>query len=401
MKPENGDNVDEPRSTAFCINDVVTDDVLRTILSKLPAQSDKDACSLVCKRWLRVQSMERQRLCARAGIHMLERIALRFTHLVNLDFTQSTSRSFFPGVGDKDLLIVASNFPLLEKINLCLCKGVTDSGLEALGSGTSTLRSVDLTDCVRITDKGIEALAQGCSQLQVLRLSGCKLVTDKALESLGKFSKQLAELNIQRCIKVTDTGTSFLFQGCKSLNTLDLSMCTKIASLGLQRFSGLALALRNVNFCGCSKIENEAIKVLSGCASLEQVRLNGCRMVTDEGIIELLNCCGPMLKVLDLGWLNLSDQPIRLIFSLCPGLVILNLESCSRVTDHGFTATNINNLVLRELYMSKCPGITIAGVMKIVNSCTQLQSLDLRFCDQLDPNDVRSLLLPQGCHLLL
>ena len=109
---------------AFCINDILTDDDLLSILSKLPTQQDKNAFGLVCKRWMNIQNGERRRLCVRAGPMMLERLALRFTHLIDLDLTQSASRSFFPGVSDADLLTVSKNFRLLERINLRECKGL-------------------------------------------------------------------------------------------------------------------------------------------------------------------------------------------------------------------------------------------------------------------------------------
>ena len=117
--PGNGDLV-----LLFCINDILTDDDLLSILSKLPTQQDKNAFGLVCKRWMNLQNAERRRLCVRAGPLMLERLALRFTRLTDLDFTQSASRSFFPGVSDVDLLTVSKNFRLLERINLRECKGL-------------------------------------------------------------------------------------------------------------------------------------------------------------------------------------------------------------------------------------------------------------------------------------
>ncbi|MCO5610776.1 hypothetical protein L7F22_065017 [Adiantum nelumboides] len=446
-------------SSSLCINDVLTDDGLRAILSKLPSQSDKNVYGLVCKRWLQLQSTERQRLSARAGPHMLERIALRFTHLLHLDFTQSVSRSFFPGVGDSDLRIVATSFPLLEGINLCQCKGeipperpedhsidlvpvssppnrlpyriiaaqlkeiksqsyqichdmqyhamddmegVTDVGLEALGAGTSTLRWIDLTDCGRVTDKGVEALVRGCSQMQALRLSGCKLVTDRGVEALGKWCKELAELSLHRCNKITDGGLLFLSQGCKCLRMLDVSLCTKIASLGVQSIARSCSELRSMNLCSCLKVGNGALQSLAECCtSLEQLKVNGCRMISDEGIIELVKCCGSTLKELDFGWLNVADEAVGLIFLFCPTIEVLNLESCSRITDSCFAALNNDGVDLRVLNLSFCPGITNASVVKIVNVCTQLQTLDLRFCGLVDPIVVRSLSFPEGCQLSL
>lgn len=105
-----------------CINDALTDDELRSILDKIEREKDKEIFGLVCKRWLRVQSNERKRLSARAGPHMLRKMASRFSRLLELDLSQSTSRSFYPGVSDSDLTVVADGFQYLKVLNLQYCK---------------------------------------------------------------------------------------------------------------------------------------------------------------------------------------------------------------------------------------------------------------------------------------
>jgi F-box/leucine-rich repeat protein 2/20 len=57
---------------------------LRQILSE--NDKDKEIFGLVSKRWLRLQSTERKKLAARAGPHMLQKMAARFSRLIELDF---------------------------------------------------------------------------------------------------------------------------------------------------------------------------------------------------------------------------------------------------------------------------------------------------------------------------
>lgn len=109
--------------SVHCINDSLGDDELRAVLSRLGDDKDKEVFGLVCKRWLRIQSTERKKLCARAGPHMLRRIASRFTRLHELDLSQSVSRSFYPGVTDSDLSVIATAFSCLRILNLQNCKG--------------------------------------------------------------------------------------------------------------------------------------------------------------------------------------------------------------------------------------------------------------------------------------
>ncbi|KAJ0635377.1 putative leucine-rich repeat domain superfamily [Helianthus annuus] len=106
------------------INERLRDDELRAVLSKLETDKDKEVFGLVCKKWLYLQSTERKKLCARAGPHMLKKMAARFTRLKDLDLSQSASRSFYPGVTDSDLSVIASGFTGLCVLKLRDCKVV-------------------------------------------------------------------------------------------------------------------------------------------------------------------------------------------------------------------------------------------------------------------------------------
>ncbi|KAG6489102.1 hypothetical protein ZIOFF_050360 [Zingiber officinale] len=105
-----------------CINDALTDDELRAVLSRLEKEEERDLFGLVCKRWLRLQSSERRRLRARAGPAMLRQMADRFQGIVELDLSQSASRSFYPGVTDSDLAVIAAGFRALRVLDLQNCK---------------------------------------------------------------------------------------------------------------------------------------------------------------------------------------------------------------------------------------------------------------------------------------
>lgn len=108
---------------SVCINEILTEDELRAILWRLGSEKDKEAFGLVCKKWLYLQSTERKRLAARAGPLMLRRMAARFSKVEELDLSQSPSRSFYPGVTDSDLCVIAAGFRCLRVLYLRDCKG--------------------------------------------------------------------------------------------------------------------------------------------------------------------------------------------------------------------------------------------------------------------------------------
>ena len=106
---------------------MLTDDELRAVLARLGPESERDGFGLVCRRWLRIQSSERRRLRARAGPSMLRRLAARFPGALELDLSQSPSRSFYPGVIDDDLDVIAGGFRNLRVLALQNCKGETST----------------------------------------------------------------------------------------------------------------------------------------------------------------------------------------------------------------------------------------------------------------------------------
>lgn len=119
----NGGDRPKEEGASICINDALTDDELRAVFARLKKEDERDLFGLVCKRWLRVQSSERRRLRARAGPAMLRRMTDRFPGLLELDLSQSASRSFYPGVTDSDLAVIAAGFRNLRVLDLQNCKG--------------------------------------------------------------------------------------------------------------------------------------------------------------------------------------------------------------------------------------------------------------------------------------
>ncbi|RRT36972.1 hypothetical protein B296_00043518 [Ensete ventricosum] len=142
MAPAKLEGCDRPKEEGarVCINDALTDDELRAVLGQLETEEERDLFGLVCKRWLRLQSTERRRLRARAGPVMLRRMADRFPGLVELDLSQSASRSFYPGVTDSDLAVIAAGLRNLRVLDLHNCKGEIFSVVYSLKIGCSAFR---------------------------------------------------------------------------------------------------------------------------------------------------------------------------------------------------------------------------------------------------------------------
>ncbi|OAY79870.1 F-box/LRR-repeat protein 2 [Ananas comosus] len=363
----------------------LTDDALRAVLARMERGDEKDAFGLVCKRWLRIQSTERRRLRARAGPAMLRRLAARFSGLAELDLSQSASRSFYPGVVDADLDVIAAGFPNLRVLNLQNCKGISDMGLIALAGGLLSLQSLDVSNCRKLTNKGLTSISSGCRNLRSLHVAGCKSVTDNLLHSLSKNCLHLEELGLAGCSNITDSGLSVLADGCRHIRFLDLSKCSKIGDIGVSKIAeASSSSLTSLKILDCFNAGDTSIFSLAkSCPNLETLVIGGCRDITDESIETLSVACSQSLKSLRMDWcLNITDSSLRCLLSHCRHLVALDIGCCDKVTDSAFQVLGMVAFesALKVLKASNCLRITVAGVGIVLDYCKVLEYLDLRSC---------------------
>lgn len=371
--------------SGLCINDSFGDDELRAVLSRLEDDKDKEVFGLVCKRWLHIQSTERKKLCARAGPHMLRKIAARFTRLHELDLCQSVSRSFYPGVTDSDLSVIAAAFSCLKILSLQNCKGITDNGMAAIGSSLSYLQSLDISYCRKITDKGLSAVAEGCRDLRTLHLAGCRFVSDSLLKALSKNCHILEELGLQGCTNITNSGLSVLVKGCRRIKHLDINKCSNIGDIGISSVSkACSLTLKTLKLLDCYKVSDESILSLASyCKNLETLVIGGCRNISDESVKSLAAACSNSLRKLRMDWcLNITDSSLDCIISRCKKLEVLDIGCCEEVTDAAFQQLGSEDFMLgmKILKVSNCPKITLDGIKKLLKSCESLEYLDVRSC---------------------
>ncbi|KAJ6990715.1 hypothetical protein NC653_019084 [Populus alba x Populus x berolinensis] len=223
---------------------------LRPILSKLENDKDKEIFGLVSKRWLRLQSTERKELAARAGPHMLQKMAAR----------------------------------CLKVLNLQHCKGISDKGLLIL----------HLDGCKFVTDKVLKALSKNCPNLQELGLQGCTSGTDCGLAVLVSGCRWIHFLDINKCSNLGDSGISNVSEACSSsLKTLKLLDCFRVGNESILSLARFCKNLESFIIGGCRDICDKSIKslatsccVLADCHTLEHLDVRSCPYITKSGCDE-------------------------------------------------------------------------------------------------------------------
>lgn len=148
-------------------------------------------------------------------------------------------------------------------------KEVTDEAIiDVLNSVGSGLKELDLTRCVNLSDAVLDAIHACCVRLQVLSLEDCDLLTDEGIANLfTDWTKNygLSRINFSRVINFSDDALSALLTHSGSnLENLNLNSCGKLTEEGLQ-----TLLVKGVEKMG----------------KLEEIDLGFVRSV-DDGVVE-------------------------------------------------------------------------------------------------------------------
>ncbi|XP_057439331.1 F-box/LRR-repeat protein 3 isoform X2 [Lotus japonicus] len=400
--------------SVFCL---LTEDLLIRILDKLG--SDRKPWRLVCKEFLRVESLTRNsvrilRIEFLLGLLQkccnIETLDLSWCPRIDdgtvsvllsqgsLSWTRGLRRlvlSRATGVGHVGLELLVRACPLLEavdvshcwgygdreaaalscaarlrELNMDKCLGLTDIGLAQIAVGCSRLESLSLKWCLEISDLGIDLLCKKCLELKSLDVSYLK-VTSESLRSIASLLK-LERLIMVGCYLVDDVGLRFLGNGCPLLKTIDVSRCNCVSSSG-------------------------AISVITGHHGLEQMAAGYCLFEFSAPLVDCLETL-KCLSIIRIDGVRVSDFILQTIGTNCKSLVELGLSKCTGVTDIGITQIVSGCGNLKMIDLTCCRYVSDAAISAIADSCPYLVCLKLESCDMVTENGLYR--LGSNCLLL-
>ncbi|CAJ1941182.1 unnamed protein product [Sphenostylis stenocarpa] len=324
------------------INNSLPDELIVEIFSHLQSKSTRDACSLVCRRWFRLERRTRTTLRIGATHLFLDLLPARFSSLRNLYIDERLSIPLHlgrrrPTDEDGDLESV------------CL----SDTGLSSLGEGFPKLHRLGLIWCSNVSSNGLASLARKCTSLKALDLQGC-YVGDQGLAAVGQCCKHLEDLNLRFCEGLTDSGLVELAVGVgKSLKSLGVAACAKITDISMEA-------------------------VGSNCRSLETLSLDS-EFIHNRGLVAVAQGC-PTLKVLKLQCINVTDDALKAVGTSCLSLELLALYSFQRFTDKGLRAIGNGCKKLKNLTLIDCYFLSDKGLEAIATGCKELTHLEVNGC---------------------
>eukprot|EP00252_Welwitschia_mirabilis_P012167 TRINITY_DN2705_c0_g1_i1.p1 TRINITY_DN2705_c0_g1~~TRINITY_DN2705_c0_g1_i1.p1 ORF type:complete len:598 (+),score=61.53 TRINITY_DN2705_c0_g1_i1:714-2507(+) len=309
---------------------------------------------------------------------------------------------------------------------------ITDEGIRAMARRLSNLKIINISGNYLLSDSSMFSLSSCCKDLKEITVFGCPLISDWGLQILATHRVKLSSLAVNG-LRISSFGVQTFLSSAKTLQYLDLSLLTisdellmcmrdlnlPLRSLVLAKCKGISIyglraldrafpLLTHLNLEGAHCLTDETMEILAQSSqNIKSLCLNFCSLLTDSTFFSLLRHCR-MLEELEmestaLGWGSCRMNPalvscklsslriawnkavrnvtLRLIASLCPRLVLLDVSHCFLVTDSGLKVISKGCPEMKRLILRGCRKVVGAGIEMGLNKVEYLQAEGSGFTD--------------------
>ncbi|GAU46509.1 hypothetical protein TSUD_285910 [Trifolium subterraneum] len=329
--------------------------------------------------------------------------------------------SGFP-INDQSLFHLFNNGKYLDEVIMFWCYAITDIGLASALRERPTLRYLSFSNLkVKLfaTSPIIDSLMRlkGLTCL-VLR---CTNISDELLYSIAREGLPLTTLDLRPCSGYSYKGFSYagifrLLSKCQRIQHLNLKGADYLNDQHVVQLSSFLGDLVSINLSGFREITYSTLFVLAkNCSSLSEIKMEriGTYIVGNSDYIREFGIY-PQLKALylsDNSWL--SDEIIIMFASIFPNLLLLDLNSCDRISE-GICQVLRKCCKLRHLNLAHCSRVKLLGMnfvvpnLEVLNlsytevddetlyliskNCSGLMKLQLYHCSGVTKNGVKCVL---------
>ena len=287
-----------------------------------------------------------------------------------------------PHLASIDLLLVQKHcdevLPFSSKLEeVCFPRSsrMTDAGLCATLNACPEFRSLEFMECNQISDISMEHAMAACPRLNKIKLVRCTWVTGKTLlylsgrsngclHTMSEFTgtkqqgvREVAQgaakggnggATAQHTMQEASRNVFAQDRHPATIEWLELNQCDALCSASMANLPLLAPALQALSLKGCCAIDEMAAPHIASCTKLQ---------------------------LLDLAWVGIDDNTLRLLAEACPQLQVLGLSCCAKITDKGLwwltprcvakrmrgdgvpERASHSQLQLRQLSLRTCSGI--------------------------------------------
>ncbi|XP_020214803.1 F-box protein At5g07670 [Cajanus cajan] len=372
---------------------LLSDELLLKILAAISdSQTQRNANSLVCKRWLNLQGRLLRSLAISDWNFLLSgRLIHRFPNLNHVDLTSATF------VSPRNSGILLSNRVLTVHLtaatspNWCFCEDamlpveVIDTGLASLAAACPNLRRLRL---IGASEMGVLSVAEDCPTLQDLELQRC---SDAVLRGIAacrnlQILKLVGHVDGFYNSVVSDIGLTILAQGCKRLVKLELSGCEGSFD-GVKAIGKCCQMLEELTFSD-HRMDDGWLAALSFCENLKTLRIVSCKRIdSNPGMEEYLGSCSALERLHLEKCLLRDKKSVAALFSVCRNVREVVLQDCWGFDD-GIFSLAITCRRVKLLYLEGCSLITTDGLESVIHSWKELQRLRVVSCKNIKDNEI-------------
>ncbi|KAH9049126.1 hypothetical protein EDB84DRAFT_1556346 [Lactarius hengduanensis] len=253
------------------------------------------------------------------------------------------------------------HFPNLVAIDLSGVDGVTDRTVFALADCCPKLQGINLLGCRRVSSTSIGALAEKCPLLRRVKLTGLADLTDEPVSNLAIKGSLLLEIDLNGCKKLSDRAVRDIWTHSHNMREMRLSHCQELTDLAFPAPQNIREPPPGPNpFPEFYRFPVSDLPPLRLSRALEHLRM-----------LDLTSCS------------KITDDAVEGIVSASPRLRNLVLSKCSQLTDRAIESICLLGKHLHYLHLGHASSITDRSVKTLARSCTRLRYIDLANCNQL------------------
>jgi len=268
---------------------------------------------------------------------------------------------------------------------------ISDFLLCSLALEALPLRKLVLQGCFDYTYYGICYLLSRCRFLQHLDLQDAKFLYDQRIKELSVHLADLVSINLSGCYKLTSSAFFALLRNCPLLTEIRMES-TDIGNDPIPSSMDLVVyhQVKSLYFAYNPRLKDEHINMFAHMfPNMQLLDLNSCHCISEEGIgILIERCC----KIRHLNFAFYSQANLFSINHEASKLEVLNL-SHSRIDNIALYAISKIFPRLLQLDLEHCYHVTEKGVRQVVENCTNLREINLRYCREVSTTVVSWMIL--------
>ncbi|KAK3427776.1 hypothetical protein EUGRSUZ_F03944 [Eucalyptus grandis] len=252
---------------------------------------------------------------------------------------------------------------------------VSDGLLTSVADANIPLKSLVLSHASGFTFDGISEIVQKHGGIEVLDFEAVTFLTDHYMAAIGELLPGLTSVNVSFCSKLTTATLYSLARRCPLLKEIKMEKTNLKKDNANESDIAANYRVRSLNISRNVNLTDECLKKIACvCPGLQYLNVGYCAEITGDGITGVLKSC-PEIKHLEINHCR-NTENLRVDFEL-PRLEVLRAEG-SALNDQQLGAIGKSSCHLKRLDLSNCLNLSTVGVKEVVSHCKTLREINLK-----------------------